>query len=261
MKVPPNPSPPEAPLRVCPTHAYPHGQCLTCLELEKSAGPRPPFAFYPSLRVDLSKRGRGGGSGVAAGSAKGATSGGSQGDMGTDGGGGKDQAGKGRDSDNPNPPKILTITPHCPVGVIYTCVPNPKQPFIVERRLGYVTAVLLDGRENGWIGVVPWLQFDQATAVMPGSVPRDFDRQYEVMFPDTAGQGTGTVTQSGPGLGSMRQPNRYFRWLPTSEVAGTFQVHFIEKAAFRSGLKSKAISRDSYFVRGHVDDAAYDDDD
>jgi hypothetical protein len=138
-------------------------------------------------------------------------------------------------------------------AVVFRCPSSdPQTPFLEELRMGHPSAILIDGRENVWVGVVPYLQYDAAIAAgcLP---PRDFDKAYELLFPSHAsGFASKRPEDGGAGVceaDAYTSPNRLFRWIPVSDVKEVVPVLRSEKAAFRALLKAKQVSKRSMFVR------------
>ena len=140
-------------------------------------------------------------------------------------------------------------------AIVFRCPSSdPKTPFFEELRMGHASAILLDGRENVWLGVVPYLQYDAAIAA-GCLLPRDFDKAYELLFPSHARGFAASKRPEESGAGeesradAYSSPNRLFRWIPISDVKEVVPVLRTDKSAFRALLKAKQVSKRAMFVR------------
>ena len=104
-------------------------------------------------------------------------------------------------------------------------------------KLGYVASMVVDKTTKCYVAIRPLLNHSDAAA-LGVSVPRDFDKQYEVRFmPD-----------------ENENLEEYCEWVPVGNVLGVYPLLHTEKKVFRNLLKSKGVSTRSYFVRQLPDD-------
>lgn len=201
VSVPPFEPPKDASVFYCSHHYKPSGKCPICIDVEDGGGPQPPFKFYETLVFDFQKKPKE-----------------------------KDSTGNDKSSRSDGGPEVVVrFQRNDKTCCIILTGGGTKANFAANAEWrGEVTGILLDRKQCGWVCVKPLYTFrDAVDKGVP--IPRDFDKQFELLRPSDFDTGI---------------------WVPVVHVSGQGKVVFSSKTEFREKMKKKEIpSKAAYFVR------------
>jgi len=211
---PPFPPPDETPVVYCPNHTLPKGSCVLCLELEKLPGPKPPFKFFEEATLNFGIRDKGV----------------------VDKDGFNDKSFSGGAFDK-GPEGIIKLRrDRQEVGVFCRDV-NPTTGQLEEFR-GRIGNLCKDGKGDGWVAVRRYYSYKELLARGIVNLPRDFDRNLELVF--------------------SQEP--ISQWHRVTAVMGQVQIYDLPRADFKRLVKQgKLPKKNTYYCRPPDEMAEYED--